>query len=461
MNSDASAYQERLDYLYGRLNYERLGMPKTSADLRIGRTRRILRALGDPQDDLTIVHVTGTKGKGSTSVMLAAAITASGRSTGLFTSPHLNRLEERLKVDGRDVSRERLIALIDVVRPVVARLDACDPQFQEREATFFEIITALGLLHFATSQARMVVLEVGLGGRLDATNAIHPALAVLTTISHDHNRLLGSTLAAIAREKAGIIKRGTPAVVGVTGDDAMAEIRTVAKLRRAPIREIGRDFRYDYFAPEHPLNQPAAGSFHARTWRTDWGVLEVPLIGAHQARNASVALAALDALAEQGIEVSRQAVEAGFASVSWPARVEILEKSPWLVIDGAHNVESAEALAETLRVNFPAGPRTLVFGTTREKDLPGQLAAILPGFDQVVITRYLENPRAVPVDEAAALVPELTKAALHRAETPAEALEIARRITPGHGLICVTGSLFLAAEVRALVLDEPSKKLDD
>jgi dihydrofolate synthase/folylpolyglutamate synthase len=446
-------YQDCLDFLYGRLNYERLGMPRHPGELRLGRMRRLLHLLGDPQKALRIVHVAGTKGKGSTSAMLAAALSASGRRTGLFCSPHLHRLEERFSVDGRPASPAELVALTEAVRPAVAALDADTVRHWRRGPTFFEITTAMGLLHFARGAADVVVLEVGLGGRRDSTNVVRPMLAVITSISFDHTKLLGTTLGAIAGEKAGILKRGTAAVSGVTSPEARAVIERVAQARRASLRQLGRDFGYDYEGPAQPLRRPTAGRVSVRTWRTEWPALDVPLLGAHQAQNAAVALAGLDVLAEKGVEVSRADVVRGFASLRWPARVEVLGEAPWVVIDGAHNVASAEALAETLRTCFPPSARTLVFGTTRDKDLRGQLRALLPGFDAVVATRYVENPRAVPPDEVVEAVRDLGGPAPRVAGDPAGALELAWRLTPRDGLICVTGSLFLAAETRALLLN--------
>jgi dihydrofolate synthase/folylpolyglutamate synthase len=445
-------YRASLDYLYGRLNYERVGMPRASADLRLGRMRRLLRLLGDPQDALRIVHVAGTKGKGSTSAMLAAALSASGVRTGLFCSPHLHRLEERFRVDGREATPEKLVELTNAVRPAVAVLDSAAKQEGQRGPTFFEITTAMGLVHFAREHAGAVVLEVGLGGRLDSTNAVRPILAILTTISLDHTRQLGTTLGAIAREKAGILKRSCAAVSGVRGDEARARIRAIAGQRKSSLRELDTDFTYDYEPPAAPVLCPAAGHVTVRTWGRDWGSIALPLMGAHQAQNAAVAMAALDVLGERGIEVGPAAVVRGFATMTFPARVEVLQKSPWLVIDGAHNVASAEALAEALRTCIPACPRTLVFGTTRDKDLRGQLRALLPLFDRFVATRYVENPRSVPPREVAEAIFALSGRIAAVETTPREALERARRMTSPEGLICVTGSLFLAAETRAIVL---------
>ena len=204
--SVSDADRDGLDFLFGRLNYERTDMPRLPAELRLGRVRRLLRLLGDPHRDLKIIHVAGTKGKGSTAAMIAAALAASGVRTGLFCSPHLHRLEERFRIDGQEATADELLGLIDAVRPAVSELDAGAPHLNERAPTFFEITTAMGMLHFARQTTGAVVLEVGLGGRLDSTNVVHPLLSVLTTISLDLTRQLGSTTARIAREKAGIIQ---------------------------------------------------------------------------------------------------------------------------------------------------------------------------------------------------------------------------------------------------------------
>jgi dihydrofolate synthase/folylpolyglutamate synthase len=446
------AYRESLDFLYGRLNYERLGMPKVATELRLGRMRRLLRRLGDPQDALKIIHVAGTKGKGSTAAMLAAALTAAGVRTGLFCSPHLHALEERFNIDGRCASPQEIVALTDTVRPAALELDAGDPHPRHRELTFFEITTAMGLLHFARKRTGAVVLEVGLGGRLDSTNVVRPVVSAITSISYDHTRLLGNTLGAIASEKAGILKRGRPAVSGVRGGEARDAIDRVARQRRVRVRELGRDFDFEYVPPAAPLLRPAAGRARVHTWRSDWGTFELPLFGAHQAHNAAVALAVIDVLAEHGLAVSRAAVSRGFAALEFPARVEVMGQSPWLVIDGAHNVASALALAETLATCFPPARRTLVFGTTRDKDLRGQLSALLPLFDTLIATRYVENPRSVPPADVAAAMTAAGGRNVIVAADPAEALAAARRATPAEGLVCITGSLFLAAETRALVL---------
>jgi dihydrofolate synthase/folylpolyglutamate synthase len=456
-----SDYRERLEYLYGRLNYEWLGMPRIPGELKLGRMRRLLRRLGDPHLGLPIVHIAGTKGKGSTAAMMAAIFSASGARTGLYSSPHLHRLEERFTIDGRPAGPDEVVALIDELREAVDRVEAEDARYQECRLTFFEITTAMGLLHFARRRVDAVVLEVGMGGRLDSTNVVHPLVSIITSISFDHTRQLGNTLGAIATEKAGILKRGRPAVSGERGAEARASILRVAAQRRCLLHELGNDFRFDAIPPDAPLARPSPFRAAVRTWRTDWGTFPLPLLGPHQAHNAAVALAGLDVVAEvePRLEVGRDDVTRGFATLKWPARVEVLGHRPTLVIDGAHNGASAEALADTLRACFPDTRRTLVFGTTRDKDLRGQLQALLPLFDEVIATRYVENPRSLSPETVVSAVLMLSGRSAHTAADPAEALDLARSLTAPDGLICVTGSLFLAAESRAVVLGLPSSPM--
>jgi len=447
-------YQERLDYLYGRLNYERSGMPKVPAELRLGRMRRLMARMGDPHLGLPIIHIAGTKGKGSTAAMMASALAASGVRTGLYCSPHLHRLEERFTVDGISATPAELVALVDEVRECVDQLEMDDPRLADRGPTFFEITTAMGLLYFARRKVGAVVLEVGLGGRLDSTNVVHPALSIITSISFDHTKQLGNTLTSIAREKAGILKRNRPAISAVGSQEARDAIRAVARQRHCRLQELGIDFWYDNLPPRQPLSGPTKGRVAARTWRRDWGTLSLPLLGSHQAHNSAVALAGLDLLGEvhPNLAVSRSDVIGGFASLRWPARVEVVAERPWLVIDGAHNTAAAISLAETLSSCFPPTRRTLVFGTTRDKDIEGQLRALLPLFDVVIATRYVENPRSVPPEQIVTAASQLTDTFLWTAPEPGEALAIARELTAADGLICVTGSLFLAAETRAIVM---------
>ncbi len=452
--------QEAREFLFGRIDYERLGMPSASRRTVVGlsRIRRFLRRLGDPQVDRPWLHIAGTKGKGSTAALIAAALRGAGYRTGMYSSPHLHRLEERFRIDGCPIASEVLTRLIDELRPWVAQRDS-DPDSAPREVglTFFELCTVLALLGFTEAACDLGIIEVGLGGRLDSTNVIRPRIAAITSISYDHMRQLGSTLEAIAGEKAGILKRGVPAVSGVEAPGPRAVIRRVAAQRRVRLLELGEEIEYRYVPPAGPLREPEPGHVEVRTWRREWGRLPLPLFGAHQAQNAAVALACLDLLAEQGWSIDVEAVCSGWSGLNWPGRVEIVERRPYLVLDGAHNAASAEALAETIRTCFPKpSGLTLVFGTSRDKDLEGQLDALGPLCSRVIATQYWVNPRALSAAEVLEAAssrcgPEISVLAEPRLD---EALRIARSLTPQDGLILVTGSLFLIAEVRSLLLGQ-------
>ena len=447
--------QERLDFLYGRLNYERRGMPRAPRELRLSRMRRLMRRLGDPHLGLKIVHVAGTKGKGSTAAMMAAALTASGVRTGLYCSPHLHSLEERFLIDGKSAT----------IGELVGARGRCQRGRRSNLSTTIRAMRSGDRLSsrspprwaFCISPERASVRSCSRsawGAGSTRPTWFIPALSIITSISFDHTRQLGNTLAAIATEKAGICKRGRPAVSGVREAEPRDAIRTVAFERRSPLRELGVDFSYEVIAPEPPLLRPTTCYVEARTWRTDWGRLSLPLLGRHQGHNAAVALAGLDALAEvePHLAVSRDDVVRAFTSLRWPARVEVVGERPWLVIDGAHNAASAAALADTLSTCFPRTRRTLVFGTTKDKDLDAQLQALLPLFDVIITTRYIENARAVAPEDVAAAIFNLNGHVAIVTADPAQALELARQATSPDELICVTGSLFLAAESRAIVM---------
>jgi dihydrofolate synthase/folylpolyglutamate synthase len=454
----SDSYQAALSFLYGRIDYERaLAMPYGTRELKLDRMHDLLARLGNPQDRLPIVHVAGTKGKGSTSVMIAAVLSAAGYSAGLYTSPHLDRLEERFMVDGRACDPLDLVELTEILRPIVAEMDreAEEPGSKtapgETGPTYFELTTAIAFLHFARRGVEAAVVEVGLGGRLDSTNVCLPRLAIITSISFDHMKQLGNTLEAIAREKAGIVKPGVPVISGVTADGPRREIEKICLARSAPLVQLGRDFEFAY----HPAAAEAGtcssidfllrGPGRERQLR---GVA-VGLLGAHQGANAAIALAAVDQLASQGWSIPEAAVRRGLAEVRWPARIEVVARRPTVILDAAHNVASIAALVQTLRESFTARERILVFATTRDKQVSKMLALLLPHFDRIILTRYENNPRGVPPDELAAQARQLTDKPIEVSPGPASAWQSARELAGEGDLICVTGSFFIAAEIRA------------
>jgi dihydrofolate synthase/folylpolyglutamate synthase len=427
--------------------------PYRSEELKLDRMRQLLERLGSPQRDLPVVHVAGTKGKGSTSAMLAAILTAAGYRTGLFTSPHLERIEERLAIDGRICSPAELVELVRQVQPAVEAMDREGSGWPSSNSpTFFEITTAMALLHFAGQKADAVILEVGLGGRLDSTNVCRPRVSVITSISLDHMRQLGNTVEAIAWEKAGIIKPGVPLVSGVATPGPREVIRGICRRRHAPLAELGLDFSFEYSPPQRVDAAPAMGNldfhYHSPGRAYDYAGLSLGLLGRHQAANAATALAALDELERAGWSISTAALRAGLAGLKWPARIELLGRRPTVIVDAAHNVASVEALLATLDESFAARRRLLLFATTREKDVRGMLQRLLPGFDEVVFTRYLNNPRAVPPEEIAAIASELSGRQYASYTDPLEAWRDVRARASTDDLICVTGSFFIAAEIR-------------
>jgi dihydrofolate synthase / folylpolyglutamate synthase len=438
-------YAEALQFWFGRINYEHKS-PRFG-DFKLERMHGLLQLLGDPHERLRIVHVAGSKGKGSTSAFLASILRHAGYRTGLFTSPHLVHVEERIQVDGVSITAEELIGLLDEVRHVCTRQPGLEP-----ELTFFEIATALALLHFVRQGVDMAVLEVGLGGRFDSTNVCRPLVAVLTSISYDHTQLLGNTLESIAREKAGIIKAGRPTVSGVGNPEARAVIQQTCRERGSPLTEVDTDYHFAHVPGLAGLEDRPA-RVQVTTRRRTWPALDISLLGAHQAANAGLAVAVVEELEAQGVSIGGGAVAAGLAKVEWPARLEVLSRRPWLVLDCAHNVASALALAEALTTSFvlPSGARRLLlFAGSRDKDLAGMLAVLSPHFDRIYLTRYQTNPRYLPPEELVPLLPADRRADAVSCTTSAAGWQQIRAEARASDLICVTGSVFLAGEIRAL-----------
>jgi dihydrofolate synthase/folylpolyglutamate synthase len=456
VNDDDPKEQRRnaaADYLLGRVNYERISdVPYTSRRFKMERMEELLRRVGSPHRGMRAVHVAGTKGKGSTATMIATVLTDAGYRTGLFTSPHFERIEERFVVDGVPCSANELVNLVEMVKPAVEAMDReaslqVDPV--EHRPTYFEVVTAVAFLHFARSAVDLAVLEVGLGGRLDSTNVCEPLVSVITSISLDHMAQLGTTVEEIAAEKAGIIKPNTPVVSGVFEPGPRDVIREAARDLGCRLTEAGTDFT----TVETGLGgDDASAIFDFR--QADGGELcglRVVLPGEHQRANAALALAVISELRRVGYNLPDAAIRSGLARASCPARVEILPRSPTIVLDVAHNGASMEALVKTLQERFRDRRRWVIFAAGKDKDLGGMLEVLLPAFDQVVFTRYLENPRAVSPEELAEMARGLTGQTYAKFSTPAESWSWAIDRAAPDDLICVTGSFFIVAEIRRLL----------
>jgi len=442
-------HAEAVAFWYTRIDYERRA-PKPG-DLKLDRMRLLLRQLGDPQLRLRAVHVAGTKGKGSTASMLAEILRQSGYRTGLFTSPHLSDVSERIRIDGAPISPPELAARMDEIAPAVRAMDAKgDPLLSP---TFFEVGTALGFLHFVRRRADVAVVEVGLGGRFDSTNVITPMLSVITSISFDHVEQLGDRLGLIAFQKAGIVKPGRPVVSGATAPEAAEVIRRVALECRSPLTELDRDFRYRH-SPARFNGEAVKSRVEVTTSRRRWPAMELNLLGDHQAANAAVAVESVERLRECGLHVPDEAVARGLSRVRWAARLEVIGSRPWVLLDCAHNVASAEALVETLRETFPAAPRRLaVFATSSDKDVPGILRVLASHFSAFFLTSYRNNPRTVAPERLAAWLKEVAPATPGIAIADSRsAFEAARASAGPDDLIAITGSVFLAGELRPLLV---------
>jgi dihydrofolate synthase/folylpolyglutamate synthase len=392
----------------------------------------LMERLGMPQTRYRALHIAGTNGKGSTAVMAAAILQAAGYRVGLYTSPHLVEFRERIRVNGEMITESRVAQLTEQLQSL------CQPDLSP---TFFEYTTAMAFQHFADSGVDVAVLEVGLGGRFDATNVVTPVACAVTTISLDHQEYLGNTCSAIAFEKAGIIKAGVPVVVGRVEDDAWRTIEQVAGERQAPVFRLNTDFCTE----GEGLQQ---FSYHGLGMEYDG--LSGALDGRHQLDNVACALALLGAAAPQGIAVTDGAVRAGLRTVSWAGRLEVVDRRPTILLDGAHNPAAATALADFLARSdrsHPSHPVVLVLGMMRDKDHRGFVNPLKGFFDDVVLTQA-DLPRSATAQELRTSLGDLLPHP-HVVPTLSDAMALARQLATPDGLICVTGSLMLVGECQA------------
>ncbi len=428
-------YQQALDYLYSFVDYETEPRPRDAVHYDLRRMDELLARLGNPQRQTRAVHIAGTKGKGSVAVMVASALTASGYTAGLYTSPHLITFNERIRIDDKLISDEDVVTLVDRLRPEV---EAVNEKATYGLLTTFELITALGFAYFQLKGVDLQVIEVGLGGRLDATNVIQPEVSVITSISFDHTEVLGNTLTQIATEKAGIIKPGGITVCSPQFPETMGVIEKACFERGARLVRVGSDVTWQslgFTADQQSLRvQGRLGSYE----------LSLPLLGQHQLENAAAAVATLEILIEKGFHISRDTISDGLSRVNWPGRLQVLSRHPLLVVDGAHNPYSVRVLRQSLEQYFNFNRAVLIIGASYDKDITGIVAELVPLFDTVVVTRSA-HPRAAA---ASRIVAEFSR---HGVTAPATedistALPLALTLAGENDLICVTGSLFVVAE---------------
>ncbi|MCA9190374.1 MAG: bifunctional folylpolyglutamate synthase/dihydrofolate synthase [Planctomycetales bacterium] len=428
--------------------------------------RQLLSKLGNPHEKYQIIHVAGTKGKGTTSTLLADMLSACGVPTGLYTSPHLLKIEQRMCMDGRCATRDEFVALVDRVKVAAAELDSMGAG----KPTFFELTTAMGMLFFAHHQAEFVVLEVGLGGRLDSTNVCVPILSIITSISLDHQAQLGNTIEEIAFEKAGIIKAHVPLVCTARNSSARKVILRCAEQLSAPVRLLQRDFDCQWRCISSQRDNEDAGlPSQASVYYTELvhsnengsfiskavsetessGEWHTRLLGSHQAENLAGAITALKWIEEMGLIVPWPKARRAARHSGPSARLEIVGWNPLRIIDVAHNPASVFAAMRAVREHFPGLEPKVVFATSRDKDYIGMLEMLLPACSSLVFTNYRENPRGLPADELASAAKlrfgELPNTSI--VADPLLAWQLACREAGSENLVLAVGSFFLAAEL--------------
>jgi dihydrofolate synthase/folylpolyglutamate synthase len=440
MSDIETQYNQALDYLYSFVDYSlKHSSELARAEFNLDRMFALLasRELGKPQEKYPIIHVAGTKGKGSVSALCAAGLQAGGYRVGLYTSPHLLDYVERIQINAEPISHVQLIELVEQVKDAVARIP---------KLTTFEITTAIGFLAFAKNDVNAAVIEVGLGGRLDATNIVFPKVSVVTSLSYDHMAVLGDTLARIAGEKAGIIKEGVPVVSAPQTEEALDVLERVAKERNCPFVLVGKDVKFERLTSSLDGQSLRLSSFlfspstQPRTLN-----LTIPLLGSHQIENAAIAYAALKT---SGIPNSDEAIQKGFSKVKWRARFEVVRCDPPVILDSAHNQDSFVKLRNTLEEHFPGRMVTLIFGASEDKNIPGMFAEMKPKIKRLIVTRA-DHPRALEPEKIMELANQAGLNAEREAVRSVEsALERALENSEKDGSIVLSaGSMFVTAEV--------------
>jgi len=458
-------YGAAVAYLESLIDYERTPAEARAARLfNLARMERLLERLGNPHKGLSCLHIAGTKGKGSTAAMAASILQTAGYRVGLYTSPHLVSCRERIRVDGSLISESEAAEIVGRLRPHLEAVGEADVG----QPSFFEAYTAMAFLHFRKRGVDLAVLETGLGGRLDATNVIHPRACGITTIAFDHTRELGSTLAQIAAEKAGIIKPGVAVVCAPQSPEAMQVISAVCRERDSPLLKIGSpEEECDIAVKSAP---PSSKGQRITIWgkRGPYEEIVCPLLGEHQAWNAGVAVGMVETLAQGDFQVKAEAIQEGLSRVNWPGRLQILHQQPRIILDGAHDEASAQALTGAVKALFPAarpkgrrgGPPqaglatsslTLILGVYRDKDVKAIAEALFPLAERVILTAA-KSPRATAAEELREVVSGcFAGAALKCAPNVAAALETARAGSRKEDLILVTGSLCLVGEAMQVL----------
>jgi dihydrofolate synthase/folylpolyglutamate synthase len=442
-------FEDALAFLAARTDIERLRPSRVApGTFRLDRMHALVEAMGRPDHEFKSIHVAGSKGKGSVCEMTAAALAGCGYAVGLYTSPHLVDLRERIRVGGEMIgTRDFTDAIATVARAL--------PPVEKKHgpATYFEIMTAAAFVHFAQQAVDFAVVEVGLGGRLDSTNVIHPEVAAVTAIQLEHTQLLGDTHAKIAREKAGIFKKGVQALTIPQRPEVLDTFRDVAAAVDCPLAVLGTDLE---FSQRFEAN-PELGPHHRVclfTPRSSFEHLASPLKGEHQAVNCGLVLAIIDALRQRGYSLPDLGVAQGLAHAFSHGRLELIHQTPRILIDGAHTPESVQALLRSVSTHLKFDNLIAVFGCSSDKDAAGMLAKLVGGADKIVLTRAANSSRAVEPKDLMRKLPEAAGKPVQTAACVKDAINLAAKAAQRGDLIIVTGSFYIAGEAKRLFAEK-------
>jgi dihydrofolate synthase / folylpolyglutamate synthase len=432
----AMDYKQAANYIFEHTNYEMIPrVPHIQANYDLRRVYALLERVGNPQMKAKSLHITGTNGKGSTSAMLASVLTAAGYTTGLYTSPHLHTMRERFMIDGQMITESQVA---DITTRLAPDIETLNQAATYGKLTVFEILTVLGFIYFAEKQCQFQVLEVGMGGRFDATNVIQPEVCLLTSISFDHMEVLGDTLTKIATEKSGIIKPGCTVISHPQVEEVDKVIRETCLEKGVKLIRVGRDVTRKSLSHDLEHQELEVNG------RLDNYKISIPLLGQYQLDNTTAAVAAIEVLMERGEKISKEALLKGLAEVEFPGRLQIVSRYPLIVVDGGHNPGAAHRLKESLSLYFKPAKSILIFGASNDKDIAGVVKELAPVFNLVIATRA-NNPRsAKPEVLAAEFAGQGVETRI--AEDIPKAIKMARKTAGKEDLICVTGSLFVVGE---------------
>ena len=420
------SYSELTAWMF---NLERFGIK-----LGLENMTEFLGRIGGPHKDFKSVHVTGTNGKGSTCAFASSILSEQGLKVGLYTSPHLVDFRERIKVDGEDIPEADVVRIGSELR---GEMEAMARESAERQLTFFEFTTGLAFRYFSEQKVDLAVVEVGMGGRLDATNVLSPEVTAITRIGLEHTNYLGATIPEIAREKAGIVKDGVELVTCERAGEALSVIEGICRRKRSPVRRLGRDFMV------HNVSQTMDGTAFDYEGGRSLDGLRTKLLGEYQADNAATAIAIAEGLGRRGFDVSDESIRAGIAATTWPGRLDVVSRDPFLMFDGSHN---PDGIARTVTVLKDLGvvPLTYVMACMDDKDAAGIVGAVAPTAAKVVVTQ-VDFKRALAADKLAEVVRSSVKAPVEVVPVAGEAIERALAAKEGKG-VCVIGSLYLVGE---------------